>query len=291
MWTRKDLKERAKSAFKLNYWRCVLVALVLTVFAGGSSGGGSSGVSSLSNRLTKKNQSNSVEYSDSTDATNNELYEALQSDQGNDVFFHFNSTLEDMGPEEKAAMITSFIVIFTIVFLVIMAVVILLDVYIFNPLELGCDRFFLKNLDGPGNVANVCFAFDNGYKNIIRIMFFRDLYTVLWTLLFIIPGIIKSYEYKMIPYLLSENPNMTKEEAFAVSKQMMDGNKWKAFVLDLSFLGWYILSAFTCGILSIFYVAPYVFSTYAALYQTLRYGNVSTTGNEYVEMPTNNMVQ
>ena len=291
MWTRKDLKERAKSAFKLNYWRCVLVALVLTVFAGGSSGGGSSGVSSLSNRLTKKNQSNSVEYSDSTDATNNELYEALQSDQGNDEFFHFNSTLEDMGPEEKAAMITSFIVIFTIVFLVIMAVVILLDVYIFNPLELGCDRFFLKNLDGPGNVANVCFAFDNGYKNIIRIMFFRDLYTVLWTLLFIIPGIIKSYEYKMIPYLLSENPNMTKEEAFAVSKQMMDGNKWKAFVLDLSFLGWYILSAFTCGILSIFYVAPYVFSTYAALYQTLRYGNVSTTGNEYVEMPTNNMVQ
>ena len=290
MWTRKDLKERAKSAFKLNYWRCVLVALVLTVFAGGSSGGGSSGVSSLSNRLTKKNQSNSVEYSDSTDATNNELYEALQSDQGNDEFFHFNSSL-DMSPEEKAAMITSFIVIFTIVFLVIMAVVILLDVYIFNPLELGCDRFFLKNLDGPGNVANVCFAFDNGYKNIIRIMFFRDLYTVLWTLLFIIPGIIKSYEYKMIPYLLSENPNMTKEEAFAVSKQMMDGNKWKAFVLDLSFLGWYILSAFTCGILSIFYVAPYVFSTYAALYQTLRYGNVSTTGNEYVEMPTNNMVQ
>ena len=54
--------------------------------------------------------------------------------------------------------------------------------------------------------------------------------------MFIIPGIIKAYEYSMIPYLLAENPNMSKQEAFAISKELMDGNKFNAFVLDLSFI-------------------------------------------------------
>lgn len=71
----------------------------------------------------------------------------------------------------------------------------------------------------------------------------------------------------MIPYLLADNPQMTKEQAFAESKRMMQGQKWKAFVLDLSFIGWYILSGLTLGILAIFYVSPYVNATHAALYE------------------------
>lgn len=88
---------------------------------------------------------------------------------------------------------------------------------------------------------------------------------------FIIPGIVKSYEYQMIPYLLADNPQMTKEEAFAESKRMMQGQKWNAFVLDLSFIGWDILSGMTMGILGIFYVQPYKDGTHAALYEALRY--------------------
>ena len=76
----------------------------------------------------------------------------------------------------------------------------------------------------------------------------------------------------MIPYLLADNPQMTKEEAFAESKSMMQGQKWKAFVLDLSFIGWDILSGMTMGILGIFYVQPYKDGTHAALYEALRYG-------------------
>ena len=112
---------------------------------------------------------------------------------------------------------------------------------------------------------------ENNYKNIAKTMFFRDLYTVLWSMLFIIPGIVKSYEYQMIPYLLADNPQMTKEEAFAESKRMMQGQKWNAFVLDLSFIGWDILSGMTMGILGIFYVQPYKDGTHAALYEALRY--------------------
>ncbi len=68
--------------------------------------------------------------------------------------------------------------------------------------------------------------------------FGRDLYTVLWTLCLIIPGIVKSYEYKMIPYILAENPRILRKRAFEISKNMMDGEKWNAFVIDLSFIGW-----------------------------------------------------
>jgi uncharacterized membrane protein len=80
----------------------------------------------------------------------------------------------------------------------------------------------------------------------------------------------------MIPYLLAENPNMTWKEAFTESKTMMTGNKWKAFVLDLSFIGWNLLSILTLGILSIFYVNPYRFSTNAALYEAIKYGYIDT---------------
>ena len=100
-------------------------------------------------------------------------------------------------------------------------------------------------------------------------MFFRGLYTFLWSLLFIIPGIIKSYEYRMIPYLLAENPEMDMEEAFSLTRQMMTGDKANTFILDLSFIGWNLLSALTLGILSIFYVNPYQHLTNAQLYEVL----------------------
>ena len=98
----------------------------------------------------------------------------------------------------------------------------------------------------------------------------QTLFTVLWSLLFIIPGIVKGYEYMMIPYLLAENPDMSREETFAKSKAMTTGNKWDAFVLDLSFLGWLILGSITFNILNVFYVYPYQYLTRAELYRTLR---------------------
>jgi len=71
----------------------------------------------------------------------------------------------------------------------------------------------------------------------------------------------------MVPYIIAENPGMDRREAFAISKRMMDGEKWNTFVLDLSFLGWGILGVLTCGILLIFYVNPYIYATHAELYE------------------------
>jgi hypothetical protein len=100
-------------------------------------------------------------------------------------------------------------------------------------------------------------------------MFLVMLFTFLWSLLFIIPGIVKSYEYRMIPYLVADNPNLTYKEAFAESRRMMQGNKWRTFVLDLSFIGWHLLSALTLGILELFFVHPYQNLANAALYERL----------------------
>lgn len=90
------------------------------------------------------------------------------------------------------------------------------------------------------------------------------------SLLFIIPGIIKSYEYRMVAYILADQPELTRKEAFELSRKMMNGNKWNAFVLDLSFIGWGFLTAITFGILGIFYVNPYIQHTNAALYLKLK---------------------
>ena len=174
-----------------------------------------------------------------------------------------------------AEAMVAFVVVMAVAALFIFAVALVIDAFIANPLELGCKRFFRRNLDEPAAMSNIAFAFDSNYKNICKTMFLRDVYIVLWSLLFVIPGIIKSYEYKMIPYILSENPEMTTEQAFAESKKLMTGNKWKAFVLDLSFILWDIASAATCGLLGLFWVAPYKASTQAALYEAIKYGTTT----------------
>ena len=96
-----------------------------------------------------------------------------------------------------------------------------------------------------------------------------DLKTLLWLLLLIVPGVIKAYEYSMIPYLLAENPNLSASQAFSLSKQMTTGQKMDLFVLDLSFLGWIILGLICCGI-GILFVLPYPEATRAKVYLILK---------------------
>lgn len=271
MWTRAELKSKAKFSFKRNYWKSVLISLILALLVGGG-GSGSSISSAVSNNLIGSSDSSVTDdYSndDSSLYDGNDFYDDTYDGNVEDDIDDLNSMADNTA---GMMAIGIFLMVFIIVFVVLMAVVILLDVFIFNPLEVGCKKYYLRNLNEPAQVGNIGYAFDNNYKNITKTMFFRDLFTVLWTLLFIIPGIVKSYEYQMIPYLLADNPQMTKEQAFEESKRMMQGQKWKAFVLDLSFIGWNILSALTLGILGIFYVQPYMDATHAALYEALHYG-------------------
>jgi hypothetical protein len=278
MWTRADLKQRARNTFKLNYWKCVLVALIFALVAGNVGSGSSGAVALAMSKITSSSEVTDysdvvIDYSDnSLGHFDYEPHSSLYTPQLTDGFSIDSYTID-------SRLVYIFAVMVSILILVVAVIACVMNVFLFNPLEVGCDRFFIRNLHEKAQVGNVGFAFDTYYLNNVKTLFFRDLYLVLWTLLFIIPGIVKAYEYRMIPYILAENPHMSRKEVFAASKSMMMGNKWKAFVLDLSFLGWHILSVFTVGILELFYVAPYVYATNAALYEALAYGRPNNFAN------------
>ena len=150
---------------------------------------------------------------------------------------------------------------------VVILIVLVAKVFVGNLLKMGGYRFFILNQTAQPGIGTLLDGFRSGhYVNIVLTMFLRDLFTTLWSLLLVVPGIVKHYEYLMVPYIIAENPAMDYKEAFQISKQMMDGEKMEAFIMDLSFLGWYLLSAVTCGLLAIFYVNPYVQESFAEMY-------------------------
>ncbi len=146
----------------------------------------------------------------------------------------------------------------------------LLNVFVFNPLKVGGYSFFKKNNQEKAELGELISAFKSNYANSMVTTLLTDVFTFLWTLLFIVPGIVKSYSYAMVPFLIADNPDLQPMDVIKKSKQMMDGYKWQAFVLDLSFLGWEILSMLTVGILGLFYVNPYYYQTKAGLYEFLK---------------------
>ena len=97
----------------------------------------------------------------------------------------------------------------------------------------------------------------------------QTIFLSLWSLLFIIPGIVKTYSYSMTYYVLHDNPNLSASEAITESRRMMNGYKGKLFCLDLSFIGWFLLSALTLGLLG-FYVLPYYNAARARFYEALK---------------------
>ena len=256
MWTRKELKERAKEALKRNYWKIVLVSLIGMLIGGGL---GSSGISGGG--------------SDIRDMASDNVKEHFTEHENDDVDWEgaeavLDDIQMDIRPQDIVAVAFTVIVVL-IVAAIVLAVGIALDVLLLNPVQVGINRFMVKSLDDTARIAEVGYTFDHNYKNGVKVMFFKDLYVVLWSLLFIVPGIYKAYQYRMVPYILGENPDMTYQEVLQRSKDMMDGQKWDAFVLDLSFILWHMLGGITCGLAEIFYVAPYVNLTDAALYSRL----------------------
>lgn len=167
----------------------------------------------------------------------------------------------------------------------VMIVSALLGIFLFNPLEVGGCRFFMENSEYQPTVGRLGFAFQKGmYGKTVLTLFLRKLFIGLWSLLLIVPGIVKAYEYRMVPYLLADDPNMTRQDAFRLSKELMYGQKWNIFVLDLSFLGWSLLSLCTCGLLAIFYVNPYVQATNAELFLELKREYFASRQNAYPSM-------
>ncbi len=145
-----------------------------------------------------------------------------------------------------------------------------LQICVFNPLQVGASAFFVENRTSQVSVSRLFFIFkDPGYRNVVLILFIRYIKIYLWSLLFVIPGIVKAQEYRMIPFILAENPQMESREVFRISREMMYGHKWNAFILGLSFLPWEIISTITFGLAGILFVNPYERASEAELYAVL----------------------
>ena len=117
--------------------------------------------------------------------------------------------------------------------------------------------------------AGALFAPFKQYARTVGAVLLVFVYTLLWTLLLVIPGIIKAYSSSMTFYILRENPEMTAGDAITASQKMMDGHKMDLFLLSLSFIGWAILASITFGI-GYLWLIPYIYTAYAAFYETLK---------------------
>ncbi len=153
----------------------------------------------------------------------------------------------------------------------------LFAVFAGNLLIIGKRRYYMDlgvdKTDSDGKHKNPVFklfyVFRKGaYANSVKVMFFKDLYQFLWAFT-IIGGFMKLYEYRVIPYLLADNPNLSRKEAFVLAKQITKGYKWKMFLVDLEFVPWQIIQTLTLGIAGIFFVNPYYYGTQAECYHFL----------------------
>jgi len=170
-----------------------------------------------------------------------------------------------------------FIIIPIILFgLVFVLIGIAVAVFLFSPLETGARKFYIDYLRNHEDLSEIAFPFKSkSYMNIVKVLFLTKLYIFLWSLLFIIPGIVKGYQYKFVSYLLAENPKLTTSEALDLSTEMTYGHKMDLLIMDLSFIGWYLLGALCFG-LGVFFVNPYRDTSFAMLYLKLSSTSVVT---------------
>ncbi|NTV89393.1 MAG: DUF975 family protein [Clostridiales bacterium] len=208
MWIRRELKERAKAVLRGNYWKAFLISLVI-ILAGGSGGSGGNGGSS--SRMN-----------------------------GEDGWGRAKDIFGNIGGAEMIAATVVIVIVILLVCLIALA----LRIFLGYPLEVGGRRYFVQSSRYADNRWCFRFAFDSRhYMGIVGSMLLKGIQNFLWFLLFVIPGIVKGYAYSMVPYILSENPNVGAKRAIKISNDMTYGHKVDMFVLDLSFIGWFLLGA------------------------------------------------
>ena len=139
------------------------------------------------------------------------------------------------------------------------------------PLSWGLTVSLLRNhREESVDLENLFDGFRGGrYTRVFCALFLVNLFTFLWTLLLIIPGIIKAFSYALTPYILLDEPELTARQAITRSCEIMQGRRWKLFCLSLSFIGWGILSLLTFGI-GFLWLAPYMNASIAAFYEDAR---------------------
>ena len=232
----KNLKQRGRATMDKKYWFCVAVAFIM-MFAGGSG-------SPISLNFNFSTGSGSV--------------------SGGSIEGFLNGFTSNFD--------SVFIIAIAVVAFLVAAAAIAVNILIFSSFRCGGIRFFMKlRKNQPVEIVEVFENLrDKTFLNIAKVTFFKALSILLWSLVFVIPGIIKTYEYWAVDYILAVRPDINKDEALSLSKTIMNGHKLDLFVLELSFIGWNIITSISFAIAGIFFVFPYKQATFVEFFSDVR---------------------
>ncbi len=289
-WTIKNIKRRGKSTLKRNYIVSVIVCIIVAILVGthpfinsqyelesfnvSEDILGSPRVDRYSNSRTVEIYTKTI-YSDSnpiyvylhkkTDTYADGVLSSLARNtaQTGSIIFGIMNALNQFIFEDS---VSAGVIIFVGVFLLLLYYLIAGAI-----LGTGEKRFFLESRTYRNTPLSRLFFLIKirKIKNPLIVTAMRYLFNFLWFLT-IIGGFIKIYSYRMVPFILAENPEIHWREALDVSKKMMKGNKWRSFLLDLTFIPWYFISLFTFGILGVLFINPYREAALAEQYIVLR---------------------
>lgn len=157
--------------------------------------------------------------------------------------------------------------VYILIFAIVMGIILFI---LGSVIEVGYCKFNLDLVDLRKEAEiGTMFGYFNFWKTTAVARLLQTLYVLLWSLLFIIPGIIAAYSYSMTGYILADHPDMTADEAIARSKQMMDGNRWRLFCLQISFIGWSLLSSLLTFGIGDLWLTPYRQAASAAFYREI----------------------
>ncbi len=288
MWKTKELKRNARAALRANYWRCIIVCLLILALAGGlnfprpeetmNSLGSLTELSQLNYKATTHTQIvNEVargmfgqsldiwtEVGQVSRAQNGALASIFNNATASGSFiFGLLNAVNQLFFKDGIwpAVIIGIGAIFTFAYYL----------FVKNILQVGKYRFYLENRRySESHVNRLLYVYQiRRTRKVALVMFLRALYTVLWSLT-LVGGVIKYYSYRMVPLIVAENPDISPKDALRLSRSMMAGNKWACFLFDASFFGWFLLSFLSARILGILYITPYYTAANAELYMELR---------------------
>lgn len=251
---RSELKDKAKEVLKNFYWFLFVVSLIIA-FTGGNSRGVSYNPVNININLPIPPVNYSIPIGGGGNLMMPEIGRLFQRDRLAEMVLAHALILFGIG-------IMTLVIIASMVFSGLVG----------YPLRVGCRKIFINcaNAQTRPDFNDIIYAFRAGrYFNIVKAGFLTLMYILLWSLLLVIPGIVKAYAYRFVPYILAEDPNISAHEAITLSMEMTQGHKFDLFVLDLSFFGWYLLGALTFGLGNVF-INPYVDATIAQAYVVLR---------------------
>ena len=250
-WNRKIIKSNAKLALRGRYGPCFAASLIAVLLSG-------SVLAYIAMQLNLRVQLEMTYWID--------RLSSYSSDYG----LYFDYGAGDMwGDYYLRALFQQLEALWTVA-MVLMVFTVAVSIFVGGPLRVGEARFYVHHRFGDTHVSTVLSGCRLRYLSTVGARFTTNLFIGLWSLLFVIPGIVAAYRYYYVDFLLADNPGLTGSRAREISKEMTKGEKGSLFLLDLSFLGWGILAAFvnafTLGILGLALLKPYMMAARADVY-------------------------